>query len=160
VWDAVECPHPPPPPPRAPAHVLSVPSRAASLPPSFSHITSLPSIVLPVAELAAVCKAHGVLVLIDGAHALGQLPVNVTALGVDAWLGNGHKWLFSPKGSAVLWVSPQLQVRACARACVCCVCFLGVPACECAHVCEHNSYALCSCVARRGTTCGCVCRCA
>ncbi len=65
--------------------------------------------ILPIRELAAACKARGVLVLVDGAHALGQIPVDVGALGVDFWLGNGHKWLYSPKGSAVLWVRPELQ---------------------------------------------------
>jgi selenocysteine lyase/cysteine desulfurase len=71
---------------------------------SFSHIVSVPAMILPIRELAAACKARGVLVLVDGAHALGQIPVDVGALGADFWLGNGHKWLYSPKGSAVLWV--------------------------------------------------------
>jgi selenocysteine lyase/cysteine desulfurase len=60
---------------------------------SFSHIASLPALVLPVRELAALCHAHGVLVLIDGAHALGHVPVDITAIDADFWLGNGHKWL-------------------------------------------------------------------
>ena len=62
---------------------------------SFSHIVSVPAVILPVVELAALCHKHGTLVLIDGAHALGQIPVDVKALGVDFWLGNGHKceWL-------------------------------------------------------------------
>ena len=76
---------------------------------SFSHIVSVPAVILPVAALAALCKAHGVLVLIDGAHALGQIPVDVRTLGVDFWVGNGHKWLYSPKGTAVLWVHPSRQ---------------------------------------------------
>ncbi len=76
---------------------------------SFSHIASLPALLLPVAELTALCHAHGVLVMIDGAHALGHVPVNITEIGADFWLGNGHKWLYSPKGSAVLWVRRELQ---------------------------------------------------
>jgi selenocysteine lyase/cysteine desulfurase len=59
---------------------------------SFSHIVSVPAVILPVKELTALCHAHGTLVLIDGAHALGQIPVDVTDLGADFWLGNGHKW--------------------------------------------------------------------
>ena len=46
-------------------------------------------------------------VLVDGAHALGHIHVDLSELagaGVDFWLGNGHKWLYSPKGSCVLWV--------------------------------------------------------
>jgi selenocysteine lyase/cysteine desulfurase len=76
---------------------------------SFSHIVSVPAVILPVAQLIALCHSHGVLVLIDGAHALGQIPVDVTALDADFWLGNGHKWLYSPKGSALLWVRPDRQ---------------------------------------------------
>jgi selenocysteine lyase/cysteine desulfurase len=59
---------------------------------SFSHIVSVPAVILPVKDLTALCHAHGALVLIDGAHALGQIPVDVTDTGADFWLGNGHKW--------------------------------------------------------------------
>lgn len=76
---------------------------------SLSHIVSVPGMILPVAQLISLCHAHGVMVLVDGAHALGQVPVNVAALGADFWLGNGHKWLYSPKGSAVLWVRADRQ---------------------------------------------------
>jgi len=43
---------------------------------------------------------------------LGAIPVDLTALeaaGVDYWIGNGHKWLYSPKGSALLWVTKSKQ---------------------------------------------------
>ena len=76
---------------------------------SFSHIASLPAIILPVKELVALCAKHGVLTLIDGAHALGQIPVNVTDINANFWLGNGHKWLYSPKGSAILWARKDSQ---------------------------------------------------
>ena len=76
---------------------------------SFSHIVSVPGVILPVKELAALCHEYGVFVLVDGAHALGHIPVNVADIGADAWLGNAHKWFYSPKGSAVLWVAPDKQ---------------------------------------------------
>lgn len=45
----------------------------------FSHISSLPAVVLPVAELCALCRAQGVEhVVVDGAHALGQVATNLT----------------------------------------------------------------------------------
>lgn len=47
--------------------------------------------------------------LIDGAHALGQIPINVKELGGDFYVTNGHKWFYSPKGSALLWVRPEYQ---------------------------------------------------
>ena len=44
---------------------------------SFNHIASLPAIILPVKDLAALCASRGILTLIDGAHAVGLIPVNV-----------------------------------------------------------------------------------
>jgi selenocysteine lyase/cysteine desulfurase len=76
---------------------------------SFSHIASLPAIILPVKELVALCASRGILTLIDGAHALGQIPVNVTDINANFWLGNGHKWFYSPKGTAILWARKDSQ---------------------------------------------------
>jgi selenocysteine lyase/cysteine desulfurase len=76
---------------------------------SFSHIASIPAIILPVKELVALCSSYGILTLIDGAHALGHIPVNVTDINANFWLGNGHKWLYSPKGSAILWARKDSQ---------------------------------------------------
>ena len=73
----------------------------------LDHITSTSALELPVAELAALCRANGTPVLIDGAHAPGQIALDVAALGVDYYTGNAHKWLFAPKGCAALWVAPQ-----------------------------------------------------
>jgi isopenicillin-N epimerase len=62
--------------------------------------------VFPVAEIAAECRRQGVPVLVDGAHALGMVPVDLTRLGADFWVGNLHKWLSAPKASAVLYAAP------------------------------------------------------
>jgi selenocysteine lyase/cysteine desulfurase len=75
----------------------------------FSHITSIPAVILPVKELTQACKQRGVMVLIDGAHALGQIPIRVEDIGADFYVANGHKWLYSPKGSALIWVAPSKQ---------------------------------------------------
>eukprot|EP01097_Dermamoeba_algensis_P005075 TRINITY_DN3237_c0_g1_i1.p1 TRINITY_DN3237_c0_g1~~TRINITY_DN3237_c0_g1_i1.p1 ORF type:complete len:271 (+),score=61.83 TRINITY_DN3237_c0_g1_i1:494-1306(+) len=75
----------------------------------FSHITSVPAIILPIQELAAIFKEKGIQVLVDGAHAVGQIPLNIPSYGVDYYLSNGHKWLFSPKGTAFLWVAKERQ---------------------------------------------------
>jgi isopenicillin-N epimerase len=75
----------------------------------FDHITSAGAAVLPVREMAALCRACGVAVAIDGAHAPGQLLLDVPALGVDWYVGNLHKWAFAAKGTAVLWCAPERQ---------------------------------------------------
>ncbi len=63
----------------------------------------------PVKALTRICKAKGATVLIDGAHAPGVLDIDVHDIGADYYTGNCHKWLYAPKGSAFLWVSPQVH---------------------------------------------------
>jgi isopenicillin-N epimerase len=75
----------------------------------FDHIVSVSAAVLPVADMAALCRERGVPVAIDGAHAPGQIALDVPALGVDWYIGNLHKWAFAAKGTAVLWCAPARQ---------------------------------------------------
>jgi len=75
----------------------------------FDHITSSTAVIFPVHELTALCRAAGVPVLIDGAHAPGMLSLDVPSIGADWYTGNCHKWLMAPKGSGFLWVAPQRQ---------------------------------------------------
>ena len=75
----------------------------------FDHITSAGGVVLPVAEMAALCRERDVPVMIDGAHAPGQIALDVPALGVDWYVGNLHKWAFAAKGTAAIWCAPERQ---------------------------------------------------
>ena len=78
------------------------------------HIVSCPGMVLPVEDVARVCDARGVPLLVDAAHAIGQLVVDLDRLGeagVRYWVSDCHKWCFSPKGSAVLWARADAQAN-------------------------------------------------
>src|SRR4029079_2283882 len=72
----------------------------------FDHVTSPTAVVFPVRELTSICHEAGAMVLIDGAHAPGMLPLDVPTIGADWYVGNCHKWLMAPKGSGFLWASP------------------------------------------------------
>ncbi|NJD30900.1 MAG: aminotransferase class V-fold PLP-dependent enzyme [Gammaproteobacteria bacterium] len=75
----------------------------------FDHVTSESALVLPLAELAALCRAHGVPVLADGAHAPGAIPLEIRSLGVDWYTGNLHKWAWAPRSCGILWAARDRQ---------------------------------------------------
>ncbi|MDQ1698634.1 MAG: isopenicillin-N epimerase [Frankiaceae bacterium] len=73
----------------------------------IDSIASPTGFLFPVTEIAAAARERGIAVLVDGAHAPGQIAVDIDALGVDFWVGNLHKWVCSPRGCAALAVAPK-----------------------------------------------------
>ncbi len=73
----------------------------------LDHVTSESALVLPLADMVAACRARGVAVLVDGAHAPGAIPLDVDAYGADWYVANLHKWSFVPRACGILWAAPH-----------------------------------------------------
>ncbi len=75
----------------------------------LSHVTSGTALRLPIEMVARRAREAGILTVVDGAHAVGQWPVDLAASGVDLYASNFHKWLCAPKGSGFLYAHPDHQ---------------------------------------------------
>jgi selenocysteine lyase/cysteine desulfurase len=64
-------------------------------------------LAMPIAEMAALCEAHGAQLFVDAIQALGAVPFDAAALRVDYAAGGGHKWLMGLEGAGVLYVRPE-----------------------------------------------------
>lgn len=76
-----------------------------------SQITSTFGVLLPAAELCSLAAEHGLFSVIDGAQAIGQIPVDLQELGCDAYVASPHKWLLAPKGTGFLYLRRDVPQR-------------------------------------------------
>lgn len=75
----------------------------------ISHITSATAIILPVKEICDRARQLGILSFVDGAHAPGHVPLNMSDLNPDIYTGACHKWMLTAKGCSFLYVKKEIQ---------------------------------------------------
>ena len=74
----------------------------------FQHLSWLTGHILPVREVCLIARSRGIRTIVDGAHGLGHIPVDVRQLGCDYYGSSGHKWLMGPLGTGFLYVRREL----------------------------------------------------
>lgn len=75
----------------------------------IDYITSASAIIFPIKKIINLLQSKGIKVIVDAAHAPGMIDFNIDVLQPDFFVANCHKWICSPKGSALLYVAPQHQ---------------------------------------------------
>jgi selenocysteine lyase/cysteine desulfurase len=71
---------------------------------AVSHITWSTGARLPIQRLCKLAKEEGIVTVIDGAHALGAIALDMAKLGCDLYASSGHKWLNGPPGTGLLYI--------------------------------------------------------
>jgi len=75
----------------------------------ISQITSATGVILPAEEICRRAKAEGIMTIIDGAHVPAHIPLSISEMDPDVYVGACHKWLSAPKGSSFMYVKNLLQ---------------------------------------------------
>ena len=78
---------------------------------SVSHVITSTGLRMPVREIIALAKDRNILTIVDGAQAVGNIEVDVKAIGCDAYAAPGHKWLMAPKGTGFLYINKGTASR-------------------------------------------------
>ncbi|KAF1805427.1 pyridoxal phosphate-dependent transferase [Mucor lusitanicus] len=72
-------------------------------------LSSMPAVRLPFERLTRLVQDNGILALVDGAHTLGHIELDMQAMNPDFFFTNCHKWFFVPRGCCILYVAKRTQ---------------------------------------------------
>tara|TARA_R110002073_G_scaffold128999_1_gene274955 strand:- start:3217 stop:4512 length:1296 start_codon:yes stop_codon:yes gene_type:complete len=75
---------------------------------SFSHVTCTTGLILPAKEIVDLCRSKGIYSCIDGAQSVGMIPIDLKNINPDFYTCSGHKWLFGPKGTGILFINKSI----------------------------------------------------
>ncbi len=75
----------------------------------FCHINYTTGLRMPVKEICALAREKGIITVVDGAHAIGMLNLDLHDLGVDFYATSPHKWLCAPPGTGILYMREEMQ---------------------------------------------------
>lgn len=78
---------------------------------SVSHVTFTNGTVMPVRDIAALCRARGIICVVDGAHPPGMMAVDLRAINADFYASSPHKWLCAPQGTGLLYMHEAWRTR-------------------------------------------------
>ena len=78
---------------------------------SVSHVTFTNGTIMPVREIAALCRDRGIISVIDGAHPPGLMRVDLRAIDADFYASSPHKWLCAPQGTGLLYLGDEWRTR-------------------------------------------------
>jgi selenocysteine lyase/cysteine desulfurase len=78
---------------------------------SVSHVTFTTGVVMPVRAIVDLARPRGIIVVVDGAHPPGLVPVDLRALDADFYASSPHKWLLAPQGTGLLYLRGEWRTR-------------------------------------------------
>lgn len=77
----------------------------------LNQISSVTSLIFPVKEICEKAQQLGLIIIVDGAHVPGHIPLDLQEIDADYYTGTLHKWMLAPKGCSFLWVKKEFQER-------------------------------------------------